>query len=50
MLNYKIIYSRVKKIETRDLIYNKASEKDHSAFETLNTFWLDNEIQPKSNV
>lgn len=32
-----------------DLFISHVSKKDLSACETLNKFWADNEIQPKSN-
>ncbi|VVC39621.1 Ribonuclease H-like domain,HAT, C-terminal dimerisation domain,Domain of unknown function DUF4371 [Cinara cedri] len=33
-----------------DLFISQVSKNDLSAFETLNTFWNDNEVQPNSNI
>jgi hypothetical protein len=33
-----------------DLFISQVSKNDFSAFETLNTFWKNNKIQPNSNI
>ncbi|KAL4083682.1 hypothetical protein QTP88_028998 [Uroleucon formosanum] len=37
-------------VKKLDLFISQVSKNDLSAFETLNTFWKNNEIQPNSNI